>query len=301
MHLPPIPLSVATRISVGLLWAALAAGCVSWEADWPATGPLRPAPDVSTLMAKAEDLAAAADDQQSLQAAMEACQRVLAQDPFQVCALTDLANQSILMGTAYSDERRTKDAHFQSAMRLCERAMYAHPEFKALADEGAAPWEACHVLGKDHLPAMMFWSTAVLYRFKEVFSFPEQAANLSWVEHTAPFLARMEAVDPAWGGGAIQFTWSLYYGILPGLLGGDETLSQSYLEAAVTFGSPWMLSRWGRAKYFHVRDGNRLGFKEDLAWVLAQEAAAPGEAYYWRVYFQRDAREALADVDRFFD
>jgi hypothetical protein len=62
-----------------------------------------------------------------------------------------------------------------------------------------------------------------------------------------------------------------------------------------------MLSRWGRATYFHVRDGNRPGFEDDLRWVLAQDAAAPGEAYCWRAYFKRDARQALADVDRFFD
>ena len=289
------------RLCIGLLWAALAAGCVSWQPDWPATAPLRPAPDVGSLLAEADVLAAAADDQESLQAAMDAYRRVLALDPFQVRALTDLANQTILMGTAYDEDRRSKDASFQTAMRLCERAMYAHPAFKALADEGAAPWEACHVLGEDHLPAMMFWSTAVLYRFKEVFRFPEQVANLSWVEHTAPFLARMEALDPTWGGGAIQFTWSLYYGILPGMMGGDETLSQQYLDSAVAFGAPWMLSRWGRATYFHVRDGNRQGFEDDLGWVLARDAAAPGEAYCWRAYFQRDARQALADIDRYFD
>jgi hypothetical protein len=62
-----------------------------------------------------------------------------------------------------------------------------------------------------------------------------------------------------------------------------------------------MLSRWGRAKYFHVRDGNRQGFQDDLRWVLAQDADASGEAYYWRAYFQRDAREALAELDRYFN
>jgi hypothetical protein len=287
-------------MGIGLLWIALAAGCVAWQPDWPATAPMRPAPDVHSLLTEAEVLAAAADERESLQAAMDANQRVLALDPFRVRALTDLANQTILMGTAYSDDRRSKDTCFLAAMRLCERAMYTHPKFKALVDEGAAPWEACHVLDADHLPAMMFWSTAVLYRFKEVFSFPEQVVNLSWVAHTGPFLARMETLAPTWGGGAIQFTWSLYYGILPGMMGGDAALSQQYLDAAVAFGAPWMLSRWGRATYFHVRDGNRRGFEEDLRWVLAQDVADPGEAYCWRAYFKRDARQGLAQVDRIF-
>jgi hypothetical protein len=301
MLFSPRTISRATRISICLLWTALAAGCASWQPDWPVTAPVRSVPDVASLLAEAERSAAAADDQDSLQAAMAANRRVLDRDPHQVRALTDLANQTILMGTAYGDDRRSKHACFLSAMRLCERAMYTHPEFKALADEGAAPWEACHVLDADYVPAMMFWSTAVLYRFKEVFSFPEKVSNLSWVAHTGPFLTRMETLAPTWGGGAIQFTWSLYYGILPGAMGGDAALSRQHLDAAVAFGAPWMLSRWGRATYFHVRDGNRRGFEEDLRWVLAQDAAVPGEAYCWRAYFQRDARQALADVDRYFD
>jgi hypothetical protein len=296
-----IRITARTGIGACLLWALLAAGCVSWQSDWPPAGPATAAPDVSVLWDRADRLAASADDRESLQTAMDACRRVLAQAPGHVGALTTLANQSILMGTAYCGDRQTKDAQFESAMRLCERAMYTDPDFKARADQGAAPWEACHVLGEAYLPAMMFWSTAVLYRFKEVFSFPEQVLNLAWVEHTGPLLAHMEALDPAWGGGAIQFTRSLYYGILPGALGGDEALSQSYLDTAAAFGAPWMLSRWGRAKYFHVRNGDRQGFEADLRWVLTQEPAAPGEAYYWRVYFQRDAREALADVNRYFD
>lgn len=179
--------------------------------------------------------------------------------------------------------------------------MYTNPDFRALADQGQAPWEACRVLDEAYLPAMMFWSTAVLYYFKEVLTFPEQVFNLSWVTHTGPFLERMEALDPAWGGGAIQFTQSLYFGILPGALGGDDERSQSCLEQAVAFGSPWMLGRWGRAKYFRVRDQDRQGFEADLSWVLAQDVSAPGEAFCWRAYFHQDARDALANVDRYFD
>lgn len=276
-------------------------GCVSWQPDWPVTDPMVPRPDVRALRQTAEDLAAVADDRESLQAAMDAWGRVLVQDPHHVPALTELANQTILMGTAHTAARQAKGECFRAAMRLCERAMYTNPDFKALADQGGPPWEACRVLGPEDLPAMMFWTTAVLYRFKEVLTFPEQALNLYWVERTGPFLARMEALDPAWGGGAIQFTRSLYFGILPGVLGGDDERSRQCLETAVAFGPPWMLSRWGRARYFHVRDGDRQGFEEDLHWVLGQDVAAAGEAPCWRAYFHRDAREALDNADRYFD
>jgi len=287
---------VAILLAFIILWT----GCTSWQADWPSTDPTAPVPDADTLLQEADRLAADADSREGLEAAMAAYARVLDLHPYHIRALTALANQTILLGTAYTEEREEKEERFLSAMRLCEQAMYANADFRALVDQGTPPWEAVRVLGEEHLPSMMFWSTAVLYYFKEVLTFPEQVFSLSWVEHTGPFLARMEVLDPAWGGGAIQFTQSLYYGILPGALGGDEVRSAECLQQAVAFGAPWMLSRWGRAKYFHVRDGNRQGFEDDLRWVLQQTVEAPGEAYCWRAYFHLDAQEALNNADDFF-
>jgi hypothetical protein len=284
------------------LFAALAilSGCAAWQPHWPDDAVPAEPPDAGRLLQEADRLASRAVDKESLQAAMEAYGRVLERAPYHTRALTELASQTILMGTAHTQDRQGKDAHFFRAMRLCERAMYADPDFRDLVNQDMTPWEACHVLDARFLPAMMFWSTAVLYRFKEVLTFPEQVVNLAWVEHTGPFLDRMEALDPAWGGGAVQFTRSLYLGILPGALGGDDERSGQLLEEAVAFGAPWMLSRWGRARYFHVRDGNRQGFEEDLRWVLAQDVAVPAEAFCWRAYFHRDAREALGNVDDYF-
>lgn len=289
-----------SKVVVCFISIALLTGCMSWQPEWPTQDPAAPAPDVSALLHTADRLAAVADSREKLQAAMDAYGRVLERDPHHVRALTDLANQTILMGAAYTDSRREKNAVYRAAMHLCERAMYTNPDFRALTDQGLAPWEACQVLVVEDMPAMMFWSTAVLYIFKEVLTFPEQVVNLSWVEYTGPFLERMEALDPDWGGGAIQFTRSLYFGILPGFKGGDADRSQQYLDAAVAYGSPWMLSRWGRAKYFQVRDENRQGFEADLRWVLQQDVAAPVEAYCWRAYFHQDAREALENADRYF-
>ena len=60
------------------------------------------------------------------------------------------------------------------------------------------------------------------------------------------------------------------------------------------------LGRWGRAKYFHVKVGNRDGFVEDLEWVVAQDPRQATSPYRWNVYFQSDARLMLERVDRIF-
>jgi hypothetical protein len=131
-------------------------------------------------------------------------------------------------------------------------------------------------------------------------SLPEKVANKDWIEWCGIFLHRIEAIDPDWGGGGVQFSLALYYGILPKSLGGDRQRSDDYLARSLEVGPEWLLNRWGRAKYFHTRDGNRLEFEEDMQWVIAQDLRYAGGLYPWKVYFQRDAQEMLADVEKYF-
>jgi hypothetical protein len=215
-------------------------------------------------------------------------------------SLVTLSNQYILLGAAYDQTTAERSASFRQALVLAERAMYTNPQFRRQVDAGAKPWEASAALGMREMEAMMFWSTAVLYQFKDVMGWPAKIVNVRWIKRIGPFLVRMQELDPDWGGGAIPFSLSLYYGILPGFMGGDAARSEALLEEAVRYGAPWMLSRWGRAKYFQVRDGNRDGFRSDCEWVIERDPAAPGEAFYWRVYFRRDARQMLADIDKLF-
>ena len=39
---------------------------------------------------------------------------------------------------------------------------------------------------------------------------------------------------------------------------------------------------------------------DDLEWVVAQDLETAGGVYAWKVYFQRDARQLLTNVDRYF-
>lgn len=278
-------------------------GCFQWRAEMPpAEFAIRRADteDGRHLWRTAERIAARARDRVGLERAMAACEHVLAQDPAHYAALVALSNQKILMGAAYAADPEAKEALFRGAMALAERAMLTNAVFRERVQGGAAPWEAADALGAAEMEAMLFWTTALLYQFKDVMSWPGKVVNIRWVARTGPFLERMYALDPDWGGGAIQFTQSLYYGILPWFMGGDDDRSGALLDEAVAYGEPWMLSRWGRAKYFRVRDGDREGFREDCLWVLARDPAQVAEAYAWRVYFQEDARAMLANIDHYF-
>jgi hypothetical protein len=291
------------RWAVAGLGPLLLTACMQWQAQWPADRTPPHAVAHTELALRLEAARASenrAVDHEGLKRAMAAQESVLQVAPYEYRALVALSNQSILLGAAFDQTTAERSDSFRRAMRLAERAMYTNPQFRRLVDAGVPPWEASAALGQREMEAMMFWSTAVLYQFKDVMGWPAKIANVRWIKRIGPFLMRMQELDPDWGGGAIQFSLSLYYGILPGFMGGDTARSDALLDEAVRYGAPWMLSRWGRAKYFQVRDGNRDGFRSDCEWVIARDPAASGEAFYWRVYFRRDARQMLADIEKLF-
>jgi hypothetical protein len=288
---------------VALLLACPAlAGCMSFRPEWNSTeSAARPASGiVDADLALARQASQRAVDAEGLRAAMAAYEKVLAEDPRNYDALVALADHSILMGTAYTEERGAKRELYDRAMRLGERAMYTHPEFKSLADGGARPWEACGVLTDREMSAMMVWMTALLYKFKECMSSPVRVLNIRWMTHLDPMLDRMEQLDESWEGGAVPFTRAFYYFIVPRSLGGDRDLAASSFARAVELGSTRVVNRWGRAKFFGVLTKDRAGFVEDLEWVATRDPETCSDAPAWKAYVQRDAKLLLAQVDRLF-
>lgn len=178
--------------------------------------------------------------------------------------------------------------------------MYTNSDFKNLVEQGKTPWEAVSVLTDKELEAMFLWVTAILYQFKECMSLPTQILNIKMIQWIGPVLNHMKSIDRTWGGGAIQFSLSLHYGILPGYMGGSDELSSTYLQQAIEIGPDWLLGKWGRAKYFHVMQKNKTGFIEDLQWVIAQDPDLMKDEYAWKIYFQDDARRSLDEIDSYF-
>ena len=283
-----------------LVIAGLLSGCVSWRPDWDRPVSAVADKDPAILLEQADRLLHSAGSRSELLAAIAAYESVLEADAANIHALTTLGHLYILLGAAYTDERSEKIDHFTTARRHNEWAMYTHPAFKARMDAGEKPWEAAEVLTDRELPAMFYWVTAVMYHFKEGMTLPEKVANKDWIDWCGIFLHRVEAIDADWGGGGVQFSLALYYGILPKSMGGNRERSDAYLARSVEVGPEWLLNRWGRAKYFHTQDGNRLEFENDMQWVIAQNLQNAGGVYPWKVYFQRDAHEMLADIDKYF-
>ena len=297
--------SISVGKPTGLIFVIVAvlgflSGCMSWRPDWER--PPSPAGEKNPiiLLEKADRLLLTAGNRSELLVTIAAFESVLKEDSENFDALTNLGHLYILLGAAYTEDRSEKISHYKTARRYNEWAMYTHPEFQVRMDAGEKPWEAADVLTEREVPAMFYWVTAVMYHFKEGMSLPEKVANKDWIEWCGIFLHRIETIDADWGGGGVQFSLALYYGILPKSLGGDRQRSDAYLTRSLEVGPEWLLNRWGRAKYFHTRDGNRLGFEEDMQWVVTQDLERAGGVYPWKIYFQRDAKAMLADIDKYF-
>jgi tetratricopeptide (TPR) repeat protein len=282
------------------LASCMGVGCMVWHPQWPDLSNASAPSDAAGRLEEADRLGRGADSRNSIAAAVAAYQAVLEKDPanYQVCVT--LAQLHLLLGDAYASTRSGKRDYFQKAMVYAERAMFTNSSFRQGIQRGEPTWEACRVLGVQEMEAMMFWVNGVFYTYKEGQGYFGQVINFRWVQRARQVMEHMTAINPDWGAGALHFTWGVYFLSIPESIGGDRKKSAAYFSKAIEVGPHQLLNRWGRAKYFHVKMKNPQGFREDLEWVLAQDAGrSPGHAA-WNTFFMRDARQMLDTMDRYF-
>jgi tetratricopeptide (TPR) repeat protein len=275
-------------------------GCFRWKSDFSTPFPSLPQTQAQILLEEANILADQAGDREKLIAAIEAYKKVLEADPNNYHALCYLSTYHLLLGDGYTSKKSHKVKSFKAALGYSERAMYTNPAFKELINEGASVWEAVDSLTIREMDAMLFWTTAVFYYYKEGLGVLGQIINYPWVNRARKVLERMTELDPDWGDGEVHFTWGVYYLSIPEVAGGDRDLSAEYFQKAIEANPRWLLNRWGRAKYFHVKMRNPQQFKEDLKWVLTQDIHKAAGPYAWNAYFTKDARTMLDNFEDYF-
>jgi len=280
--------------------AVLVGSCMSWEPGWNEHRIVAGAHDPSGLWARSRQQMNSADTRETLAALLSTYEAILAAYPDSREALTSLGSYYTLMGAAYSQGRAQKARDYTKAIRYCERAMYLNPEFKALVDRGESVWDASRVLTAGDADAMGYWVTAVLYYFKEVVPDPLKIFDSGWLTRTRAVMERIETVMPNWSGGANYFNLGIYYLAAPKAMGGDLEKTSQYFAKARAAGPDWLLTPWGRAKYLDPLTGDKEAFRSDLGWLLTRDPRASGTPYPWSIYFQRDGRALLAQIDELF-
>ena len=291
---------VCAGLALSLL---LVGGCMSWTPGWRTPTLARGVQDVSdagVALQRAETLLESADSASLLREAIAAYDEALRSAAESGEVLVGLAEAHILYGAAYSDEKREKAHSYVTGIRYAEQALALNPDFRRRVEAGESMGEASAVLGRDDLRPMLLWVTGVSYYYKECLGGFGHLTQFRWMLRTRALMERMMVLDPAFEHGAVPFSLGIYFIGMPASAGRDLARSADLLAQAVAESHTSLLTRWGRAKYLHVKTGDRAAFRRDLEWVLAQDPAAADSPLRWNVYFQRDARELLARIEHWF-
>jgi len=256
--------------------------------------------DVTDLLAEANEQIMRADDKESLRVLLGTYERILERDPSNYEALWSLGRYNVVMVLGYTQSRAEKEQHNLAAINYCEQAMNTNPEFRALRVGGESVGDACRVLSKREMAPLYYWYAGMGSYWKECLPFPKRIRSLHSARAIKNVMTRMLEIDPTWAGGHPYYAWGFYYINIPRILGGSLKKAEEFIDKAVEAGPKWLYARWGRAKYVYTRKKDREAFREDMEWVLAQDARKMDSPYPANVHFQRDAKAMLSNIDDYF-
>ena len=279
----------------------LMTGCLSIQTNYSVGGDFRTLSSGESLTLDKdalERISASIETEAELSRSIELHKQFISENPHERIILDSLANQIILQAAAYTQSRTEKKKLFGEVMAICAESMRTQVGFRNRLDSGETLWEAVDALEAENMDAMLFWVTALLYTFKEGMVQPQQIINSPWIKRALVVLEHMESIDREWNGGAILFSKSLVYHAIPESIGGNQLLAKQLVDEANAISGDWMLSKWGRAKYFDSRNGDVEAMKSDLEAVILLNDVQGGEARYWRKYFVEDAKDLLSDLER---
>jgi hypothetical protein len=283
-----------------LIIALILTQCFIYSPDWQIPESTDRETDIDGLLQEADTLVQNADNKEKLMDIITLYKTVLQTDPQNYKALYELGHLSLLVGDGYSTKTGEKKNFFKKALYYNEHAMYTNPLFKEQIDNGIDVWEAAQVLTEKDMDLMLFWTTAVFYYYKECLGAFGQMINYKWIRRAKSMMEHLYAINPDHAGGAPYFTKALYYLSIPRSVGGNKKIAEELFAKAIEVGPDWLLNRWGRAKYFHVKMQNRDAFKQDLEWILKQDIDTMKGHPAWKIYFMNDAKYMLAHIDDYF-
>jgi tetratricopeptide (TPR) repeat protein len=275
-------------------------GCMSSKSEWKSVESPTETGNTSALISKANRQIDQADNKEKVLELIHTYETILKIDPSNYEALWSLGSYYLLVGMAYPDNMHEKESYYKKATKCCERAMYTNPYFKVFVDQVKEPWEACGALLKREMAAMYYWYTAVSAYWSECLGRTGKFLNRKMPSQFSKMMKRMGDVDPSWEEGQVYYAKAVHYAMLSDFYGGDLKKATYYFKRCIKEGPDRLSRRWGRAKYLYTREDNPKGFKEDLEWVIARDPKSAKGPYPWNVYFQRDAKKMLSEIDDYF-
>lgn len=276
-----------------------AMGCISWDEGWKTKSQSTAQGDVKKLLADAAVLEASADSADKIKNLISAYEKITAVDPPDFEALSKLSEYLFMYSYIYTSDKNAREDYYLKAIKYSEQAMYTNPEFKKLADQGKPVWEAVNALTEREMAPMYWWYMSAGQYWTD-HNLMVRLLNIYWSSRAKTILERMTAVKPDWNYGRIHMAWACFYAIVPGFSGGDLKKSAEYFDKAIQLGPDVITHYVNRAKYLHVKNGDKESFKKDLNFVISRDPKKINYPYPWGAGYQMKARDLLSKIDTLF-
>jgi tetratricopeptide (TPR) repeat protein len=284
-----------------ILLAALftAAGCISWEEGWKTKVQATAQGNVKQLLADAAILEASADTPDKIKNLITAYEKITAIEPANFEALSKLSEYLFMYSYIFTADKNAREGYYLKAIKTSEQAMYTNPEFRKLADQDKPVWEAVSALTEREMAPMYWWymSAGQYWTDQNVL---KRLLNFYWSSRAKTILERMTAVKPDWNYGRIHMAWACFYAIVPGFSGGDLKKSAEYFDQAIQLGPDVITHYVNRAKYLHVKNGDKESFRKDLNFAISRDLKKISYPYPWGAGYQMKARDLLSKIDTMF-
>lgn len=254
----------------------------------------------NAILKQAAKLEKNADTGEKVEKLIKLYEAVLVIKPANRTALESLARNCFLMAYGYGRDEDEKAHYYIKSIQYSEQVLYLNRNFKAKVDNGTNPWEALDVLTRDDMYALISWYLSAGSYWKECFNVVERVLNVIWVERFKKVITRMMEIDPTYLHGMPYYIWASFYSNAPSFAGGDLQKADVMFKKAIDVGPMMLNYRRTRASLLYTKTGNREAFVRDMEWVLSQDPHKAPLGYPLNVFIQREAKEGLAAVDRYF-
>lgn len=275
-------------------------GCITWNPGWKMSPNMDARVNVNVMLEKTKKLENDADTKEKLQELIVVYESVLHQEPVNRTVLESLARNCFLMAYGYSRHVDEKSRYYVKSIQYAEQALCLNKDFKVKVDHGAKLWESLDVLTRNDMYALMSWYFSAGSYWKECFNVLERVMNVLWVKRFQKIIERMMEIDPTYLHGMPYYLWASFYSGAPSFAGGDLKKADSMFKKAIAFGPTMLNYRRTRALLLYTKTGNREAFVRDMEWILSRNPHKAPLGYPLNVFVQRDAKDRLAAVDRYF-
>ncbi|MBN1365665.1 MAG: hypothetical protein JW976_12720 [Syntrophaceae bacterium] len=284
-----------------------ATGRMSWQEGWKQLEKPSLKGDVPSIIDRAKKMIDQANSKEKVIELINLYEGILKIEPANQEVLTELCSFCFLVGFGYAIKKEERKEYCLKTIKYSEQIMYLNPDFKSLVDKGEGVWEACRVLSVKEMEAMSYWYLAGGAYWKGCLGVLGKIININWPIRFKRVLARMMEIEPTWLNGFPYYSWANYYAVAPKLLGGDMEKAEEYYKKAIEQGPSMLNFRRSRAYFFHAKRKDKDSFRKDLEWVISQDPHKAGvsqsfsyPSYPWNIFLQRDAKNALANIDNYF-